>query len=116
MVIKNDDNILLNHYINSILTKNKNGVVDTILELIIRPQCNQKCEYCYLYKYGDVLYPHDKRVSNETILSNITALFEYLFNKESYLSRIELFAGDLFYDNLFFDLIEILYNYYYKIY
>jgi len=29
---------------------------------------------------------------------------------------LDIFAGDLFFDNLFFDLIKIIYNYYQNIY
>jgi hypothetical protein len=28
-----------------------------ILELIIRQDCNQKCDYCYITNYGKELYP-----------------------------------------------------------
>jgi hypothetical protein len=50
------------------------------------------------------------------LINNITLLFNYFLEKEKFLNKIELFAGDLFYDNLFFDLIEIVYDYYYKLY
>jgi DNA repair photolyase len=53
----NDDNILLNSYLNTVLFNNNNSKFIDSVELIIRPECNQKCEYCYIYKYGDKLYP-----------------------------------------------------------
>ena len=115
-MINIDDHLLLNNYLNSVFSKNSDGVVETVIELIIRPECNQKCEYCYIYKHGHNLYPYHERVDNQTILNNLKAFFNYLLKKKSYLSRIELFAGDLFYDDLFFDIAEILYEYYYKIY
>jgi sulfatase maturation enzyme AslB (radical SAM superfamily) len=31
----------------------------TGIELIVRPQCNQKCEYCYITRYGNNLYPEE---------------------------------------------------------
>jgi hypothetical protein len=40
MIINNDDHLLINDYFDSIFTKNLDGVVDTIVELIIRPECN----------------------------------------------------------------------------
>ena len=33
-------------------------VVESI-ELIIRPECNQKCQYCYITNHGDELYPKE---------------------------------------------------------
>ena len=39
---------------NNVLYINKHG-----LELIIRPNCNQTCEYCYSYQHGTELYPNN---------------------------------------------------------
>ena len=54
------------------------------VELIIRPQCNQKCEYCYITQYGKDLYPVEERISNEEILKNIKMLLEYFYNEKKY--------------------------------
>ena len=40
-----DDNILLNNVIDFLMYKKDCGAT---IELIVRPECNQKCEYCYL--------------------------------------------------------------------
>lgn len=117
MKINNEDHILLNDYLDTVLFNgNKNKPVSTTLELIIRPECNQKCEYCYLYKHGHDLYPKEKRANNDTLIKNLTLFFNYLLKRESYLSSLEIFAGDLFYDDFFFEMIEIVYNYYEAIY
>lgn len=116
-MINNDDNILIQNYIASTLfQKDHNTKTEIPLEFVIKPECNQKCEYCYITNCGSALYPPAQRASNETILNNITLLLDYLFNNKCYLANIELFAGDLFYDNFFFDLIEVYYNYYSRIY
>ena len=81
------------------------------IELIIRPTCNQKCEYCYIYKYGKDLYPNHS-ISNEEILKNFDSFLDYYYNERknwSYL--VELYAGDMFFDDLFFDLIDIFEKY-----
>lgn len=36
-------------------------VIESI-ELIIRPECNQKCQYCYITNHGDELYPKEERL------------------------------------------------------
>lgn len=81
------------------------------IELIIRPECNQKCEYCYIARYGDELYPHNERVKNDVILKNIDILLDYIYNtKKVYWEHFELFAGDMFYDDLFFDILDVFYK------
>ena len=82
------------------------------IEMIIRPECNQKCEYCYIARYGDSLYPHNERADSATILKNIDMFLDYMFNtRKVYWEHFELFAGDLFYDNIFFDILDIFYKY-----
>lgn len=87
---------------------------DLGIELIVRPNCNQQCEYCYIYKYGKDLYPH--QISREEILHNIDLIFDYIFNqRKNFLYEIELFAGDLFYDAIYFDILDIYDKYLKKI-
>lgn len=82
-------------------------------EFIVRPECNQKCEYCYIARYGNSLYPVEKRADNKTLLKNMDIVLNYLCNeRKSLFSEIELFAGDLFYDNLGFDIFDLLLKYY----
>ena len=52
------------------------------IELIVRPECNQKCEYCYIARYGDTLYPKEERVSNDVILHNLDLLLTYVFEDQ----------------------------------
>ena len=81
------------------------------VELIVRPECNQQCEYCYVYQHGHELYPMAERVDNATILKNLRAFLNYCFNtKKTLINRWELFAGDLFYDNLYFDILDVFYE------
>lgn len=117
-----EKNIFLKEF-NSIETKNKN-ILDMYrikkevgLELIVRPTCTEKCEYCYLQKHKQELFNNVNIYDNEKILSNIDALLDFIFNKkQTYLQRIEIFAGDLFYDDLYFNIIEIIFKYYHQLY
>lgn len=81
------------------------------IELIIRPECNQKCEYCYIARYGDKLYPHGERLTNEQILQRVDTVLDYVFNEKGmFIDRWELFAGDLFYDDLGFKIFDVFYK------
>jgi radical SAM protein with 4Fe4S-binding SPASM domain len=81
------------------------------IELIVRPECNQQCEYCYVYQHGKKLYPIEERVSNEIILKNLRAFLDYTFNtRKIFINRWELFAGDLFYDDLYYDILDVFYD------
>lgn len=83
------------------------------LEFVFRPDCNQNCEYCYLKKYGNKMYPVEERLTNKELLNNFLTIFEFLIlDKKVSPNSIELYAGDLFYDNFFFELMPIIYNTY----
>lgn len=86
-------------------------------ELIITPECNQRCDYCYITQFGKDLYPYEKRVSKEQILKNIDLILDYFFNTKHFLfPQYDLFAGDLFTTDLFFDSMEIYYKYFKQAY
>lgn len=111
-----DDTLLLKSYLYRHWNdKDLNGFWNGGFELIIRPECNQKCDYCYITKYGDELYPKKFRKNNQELLNNLNLLLEYLTDNKIYCKHWELFAGDLFYDNLWFDIIDIFYDYYNKL-
>lgn len=81
------------------------------VELIIRPECNQKCEYCYIARYGKELYPLNERIQPDQIVKHVDMLLDYIFNeKHVYMHHWELFAGDMFYDNLYFDVLDVFYK------
>lgn len=110
MEVTYEDHEVLKNYIKKYLTPSKN--VEKPVHLIIKPECNQKCEYCYLYKHGTELYPLEKRKTNEEILNNINLFLKYLEENNIYEDYWEFFAGDLFYDDFWFDIMDSFYNYY----
>ena len=65
------------------------------IEFYITSVCNQKCNYCYLVKYGDKLYPKEIR-DKDTIIRNMERVFEYLLEQNvTYIPRIDLFSGEI---------------------
>lgn len=87
-------------------------IIGAPIELILRPECNQQCEYCYIYKYGKDLYPLHKRIDKEQTLKNIHSLLVFLIENKITIPEWDLFGGDLFYDNLIYEVFDMLLNYY----
>lgn len=108
MIPNENDNILLQKIIDYNLSYKKDRYAS--LELIIRPECNQKCKYCYLHQYEHESYPD--KVNKIDVINNFQMFINYLIEKKYVIANLDLFAGDLFFDNLFFDLISILEKYY----
>lgn len=65
-----------------------------LVELYITSVCNQKCEYCYLARHGDKLYPPEIR-DESLILHNLDILINYAIQEQLYLPRIDLFSGEI---------------------
>lgn len=105
MEINHDDNLVLQNYVDNFFTNVK--IEDRKVEFIVRPECNQKCEYCYIYQHGKELYPIEKRQDNKTILNNINMFFDYLYRNKIEIAHWDIFAGDLFYDGLWFNLMDL---------
>lgn len=120
----NDEKKLINDYMDLVFnqpigkTKYKKSNIFTSLELIIDPICSQSCDYCYITNFGDKLYPKEIRSSKEETLKNLDILLNFYFKEKKFLfQEYEIFSGDvIFYDNYFFDILDILYKYLSEIY
>ena len=82
------------------------------LEFFITPQCNQHCDYCYLVKNGNKLYPKEIR-DNKTILNNLKAYLDYLIEVKhiTTIPRIDLFSGEIWGWPLGNQVLDILLDY-----
>ena len=111
-----EDTIALKHFINTQYYKDafdehKNlWTPGAITELIIRPECNQKCEYCYIAQHGNELYPKEKRINTTQILKNIDMFLAWLYEHKIFVTQFDLFAGDLFADNLYYKILDVFYD------
>ena len=78
------------------------------LELFITPDCNQKCEYCYLPKYKESLYPAALR-NPKNILHNMDILFDYLVERGcKCIPCIDLFSGEIWQTQFGIDVLKKL--------
>lgn len=87
--------------------KNQKWQLGEGIELIIKPQCNQKCKYCYITQYGDKIYPLNERISNEEILKRIKIILEWIIENKIFIPRYELFAGDILGDKLYYKILDV---------
>lgn len=85
------------------------------IELIVQSTCQNNCEYCYLKKYGNDLYPEEKRVDKETTLNNLRHLLNLIYKEQilgnNKIELFELFGGDIFQNNFYFELLKVFDEY-----
>lgn len=109
---KEQNSELFAHLLNTLYEYNK---VDStqenysipVMELYLTPTCNQQCEYCYLQKNKEHLYPSSLD-DKATILKNLRILFDYYLEKGYSFKRIDLFSGEIQgypYGNEVFDIL-----------
>jgi sulfatase maturation enzyme AslB (radical SAM superfamily) len=84
---------------------------DYTLELILTPECNQKCEYCYLQKYKHDLYPKES-YEHDKILQNLDYLFNFLKENNIYIPKIDLFSGEIWGSEFGITILDKVYNHY----
>lgn len=80
------------------------------LELELNPTCSLHCKYCYLSKYGKELMPKESW-NNKKILKNLGYLLDWL-KKEKLNPRLELFSGDPLVQNVGYDVLDMILDWY----
>lgn len=105
------------NYLPNIFSDNKNQTwqLGEGIELIIKPQCNQQCKYCYITQYGNQIYPPEERISNEEILKRIKIILEWIIENKIFIPRYELFAGDILGDKLYYKILDVFLNLYKRV-
>lgn len=79
------------------------------VEFIISSACNQKCEYCYLYKHGHEMgYPAANK--KEDILQNLKLFLEYLEEEEYAYNLYDVFSGEFFQLPYWEDVFQVFYE------
>lgn len=77
------------------------------IELYITTDCNKDCEYCYLQKNKDSLYPIEYR-NKEKILKNLEIFLNFLISKEIKLTEIQLYSGEIWGTDFGFQIFDTL--------
>lgn len=94
LTFQEENNELLKYILNGVIEDWKKPGTDRFLELYITADCNQRCDYCYLVKYGDELYPKELRKPDQ-IIKNLRLLLDYLLEIDGVPNRIDLFSGEI---------------------
>lgn len=112
LTFQQENNELLKAIIYSKLALLKNTAPDTadMVELYITGDCNQKCEYCYLVRHGDQLYPHNLR-KKDIIIKNLKIFLDFLIEKDLVPRRIDLFSGEILGTPLGNEVLDVLLDY-----
>ena len=81
----NEDTLITNYLFNYIFNGEQLKIYRLAklkLELIISPECNQNCKYCYIAKFGKDLYPLEERVNQTDTINNLKVLLSFLEDKK----------------------------------
>lgn len=112
LTFQQENNELLKTIIYSKLVQIRTPSLDPTetLELYVTGDCNQKCEYCYLVRYGDQLYPKNLR-KKDIIIKNLKILLDFLIEKDLVPQRIDLFSGEILGTPLGNEIFDVLLDY-----
>ena len=95
---------------NKFISEMKKEQNTTNVELFISPECNQKCEYCYLIKNEDFLYPKEIR-NHDNILKNLKIILDFIYNNDLHLHNLDLFSGEIWHTKFGNQILTILLEY-----
>jgi len=76
------------------------------LEIMVNAYCNMSCQYCYLNRYQQQLFPDDS-CDRDKIMRNLAIFFDWLIEND-YKPKIELFSGELFSQEIGFQILEMI--------
>jgi len=72
------------------------------VELFVTANCNQQCKYCYLARYGHLLYPE---YDPDTVVQNARRLLDWL-KVNGFRPNLELFSGEPLVQQVGFKVID----------
>ena len=83
---------------------------DTALELYITSACNLNCEYCYLQRHGEGLYPPQYR-DPVKIKDNLKIFLDYCLAEKFQFKEVELFSGEVWHTEYGFEILSLILEY-----
>ena len=83
---------------------------DSVLEIYLTALCNQNCEYCYLIKHANSIYPREFD-NKELIMKNLGILYQWIIDEQFFIPRIEFFSGEIWHSQYGLDVLQLTYDY-----
>lgn len=80
------------------------------LEIIVTPECNYQCDYCYIFRHGDKLYPSGIRDHN-TIINNLKLLLSWIQDNQYFIYDFDIFSGEFFAGQFGLKILDVIYEY-----
>ena len=80
------------------------------IEIIVSPECNLKCKYCYFQKHQKDLYP-DILINDKLILENCLKIARWGI-RNNFKGELSLFSGEILAQQIGYDLLNALYELY----
>jgi len=102
-----ENDLLLKSYLMRGLSGANNSIPS--IELILSPECDQACTYCYMHRYGHQLYPSSVFENGESILRNTEIFLDFLIENE-YQGRLSLFSGEIFSQEIGFQVLDLVHQ------
>lgn len=84
-----------------------NSGKDISLELFITSDCNKKCEYCYLQKHKEKLYPQNFN-RPDIIEKNCKILLDHFLERGQVISHLDLYSGEIIGSKLWDNILNII--------
>ena len=84
------------------------GETRKAIEFIVSPKCNLGCKYCYIHRHRKEIF--DENIFDEELtLKNLHLMLEWM-EKNEYTPEIEIFSGELFAQEIGFQVLEVIYE------
>ena len=112
MTWQQENNLVIEDLFNRLMKYADKSYYDNSIgiELYLTATCNQKCEYCYLTKFGDKIYPLELR-DQTTILKNLQMLLTYFLEQKYKISSFDIFSGEVWATDFGINVLNMLLEY-----
>ena len=117
MTFQEENNALLKYLIDNLfinvfdVTDEKARATSNRLEIFVTPTCNQVCDYCYVMKHGNELYPFSL-LNDAKMIDNLKKILVWLKLNNRTMEVFDLFSGEIWSDPLGYMILDVFLEFY----